>query len=159
MRERGAPLRFGILDSHKQGDCFYAEVHREEGSFDIHLKAQNLRNQKVTIEWWAIPESQICLIGPTTTPMPTPPTPPPTKSPKGLTSIPFRSSDFPGRYVNEVPGIGPKFIQRLTRGRIKNLATLASADAKRIAQILRISEVRAMAFIYEARLLLKKTRK
>ncbi len=158
MRERGAPLRFGILDSHEEGDYFFAEVQKK-GSFDVHLKAQTLRNQTVSIEWWAIPESQTCWLGPTTTPMPTPSTPAPTGSPKGLTSLRFRASDYPGRYVNEVPGIGPRFIQRLTQGRIKSLATLASADATRIAHILRISEVRAMAFICEARLLLKKTRK
>ena len=151
VRERGSQLRFGTLDSYREGDYFYAEVQKK-GSFDIHLKAQSLSNQQVTIEWWAIPESWTCAltIGPTTLG----PTPIPTLPPLGLTSISFKSSDFPGRYVDEVPGIGPEFIRRLTRHRIKSLAALASAEAERVAQILSISELRAMRFIYEARLLL-----
>lgn len=92
-------------------------------------------------------------IGSTLGPTPTPP-------PIGLTIRRFKSRDFPGRYVDEVPGIGSEFIRRLTRARMKNLAALASADTTRVARILNISEVRAMGFIYEARLLLQgKTRK
>ena len=154
-RERGAPLRFGTLDSHKEGDYFYAEVQKK-GSFDIHLKAQGLSNQKVTIEWWAIPESRTyaLTIGPTAGR----PTLGPTPIPIGLTSMRFKSSDFPGRYVDEVPGIGPELVRRLIKCRIKSLATLASADAERIARILSVSEVRAMGLIYKARVLLTKTK-
>jgi hypothetical protein len=151
VHERG-PIRYGTLDSLKAGDYFYAEV-RNSGSFDIHLKAQNFSDRKVTIQWWAIPQGSTVLVGPTVGPTPTLP-------PVGLTTRRFRSRDFPGRYVNEVPGIGSKFIRRLTRARMKSLAALASADAGRVAHILGISEVRAMSFIYQARLLLLgKTRK
>jgi hypothetical protein len=147
MGKSGTPLRFGVPDSHKEGDYFYATVDRKEGSFDIHLKAQKLRNQKVTIEWWAIPS---VAIRSTTPPTPTP------FGPIGLTSIRFKARDYPGRYVHEVTGIGREFIQRLTKHRIRSLATLASADVKRIARILGVSEVRAIGFIYEARVLLTK---
>jgi hypothetical protein len=151
-RERGSRLRFGTLDSYREGDYFYAEVHKK-GSFDIHLKAQSLSNQEVTIQWWAIPESWTCAltIGPTTLG----PTPIPTYPPTGTVTERFDPKDFPGRYVDEVPGIGPESIRRLTKGRMKSLATLASADATRVARILNVSEVRAMSFIYQARRLLR----
>lgn len=87
-------------------------------------------------------------IGPTLGPTPTPP-------PIGLAIRRFKSRDFPGRYVNEVPGIGQEFIRRLTRARMKSLATLASADPTRVARILGVSEVRAMGFIDEAGRLLQ----
>ena len=146
--------RYGTLDSPMAGDYFYAEVHKS-GSFDIYLKAQSFSNQEVTIVWCATPHSSRCFIGPTVGPTPTLPLPS-----IGLTSRRFKASDFPRRYVDEVPGIGSEFIRRLTRARIKSLATLASADAAHIARILNVSEVRAMGFIYEARrLLLEKTRK
>ena len=144
--ERG-PIRYGTPDSPREGDYFYAEV-QESGLFDIYLKAQNFAKKTVTIEWWAIPEAIGGTLGPT-----------PTVGPLGLTLIRFKAKDFPGRYVAEVPGIGP-FIRCLTRARMKSLATLASADASHVARILNISDVRAMGFIYQARLLLQgKTRK
>ncbi len=105
-----------------------------------------------------VPESQTCAIGPTTTPMPIPSTPPPTPSPAPKTLI--RSSrpvDSSGRYVNEVPGVGPKYIRRLTKGGIASLAALAAAVATDVAHILSISEVKAMGFIDEAGRLLQST--
>lgn len=160
-RERGSQLRFGTLDSYREGDYFYAEVQKK-GSFDIHLKAQSLSNQEVTIQWWAIPESwtYALTIGPTTL-GPTPvPTPVPTIRPTGSGIERFDQKDFPGRYVDEIPGIGPESVRRLTKGRMKSLAKLASADFRRVAQILSISEVRAMSFVDQARRLLRgKSRK
>jgi hypothetical protein len=148
VNEPGSKIRYGIPDSPMEGDYFYAEVQKK-GSFDIHLKAQSLSNKDVTIVWCAIPQSTLG------------PTPIPTRPPGiGLTTVCFKAKDFPGRYVDEVPGIGPEFIRRLTTAGMKSLAALASADAKSVADILEISEVRAMGFIYEARLLLQdKTRK
>jgi hypothetical protein len=146
---KNGPIRFGTLDVPKRGDYFYAEVH-EKGTFDIRLRVQHLQNQKVTIVWWAIPTVAIkSTIPPTPTPF----------APIGLTSIRFKPKDYPGRYVHEVTGIGPELVQRLTQHRMKSLAALASADVKRIAGILNVSEVRAIGFIYEARLLLTKTGK
>lgn len=164
VHERG-PIQYGALDLLKEGDYFYAEV-RNSGVFDIHLKAQRIRNQKVMIVWWAIPLSSSCTIGPTLGPTPTPLPigltlgPTPTPPPIGPAITRFKQSDFPGRYVNEVPRIDADSIRRLTRARMKSLAALASADAAHIARILGISEVRAMGFIDEARRLLQgKTRK
>lgn len=105
-----------------------------------------------------VPESQTYGIGPTTTPMPIPSTPPPTPSPTPKNLI--RSSrpvDSSGRYVNEVSGVDPKYIRRLTKGGIASLAALASAVATDVAQILSISEVKAMGFIDEAGRLLQST--
>jgi hypothetical protein len=154
VHARGPQIRYGTPDSPMEGDYFYAEVQKS-GSFDIYLKAQSLSNQPVTIVWCAIPHTSRCLIGPTVGPTPTLSLPP-----IGLTSRRFKASDFPRRYVDEVPGIGSEFIGRLARARIKSLATLASADAAHVARILNVSEVRAMGFIYEARRLLQgKTRK
>ena len=70
----------------------------------------------------------------------------------------FNPKDFPGRYVNEVPGIDPESIQRLTRSGMRSLATLASANADDVARILNITPVRAMSFIDRARRLLLKER-
>jgi len=154
VNERGPQIRYGTPDSPMDGDYFYAEVQRR-GSFDIHLKAKRLSNQDVTIVWCAIPQSSTCIIHTLG------PTPIPTKPPGGGPTIEgFDPKDFPGRYVDEVPGIDPEFARRLTEGGIQNLATLASAGATRVARILTISEVRAMEFIDQARDLLRgKTRK
>jgi hypothetical protein len=66
----------------------------------------------------------------------------------------FSARDFPGRNVQEVKGIGPTTAERLKQKRITNLAHLASTEPGKLAEILDISEVRAMAFIDEARRLL-----
>jgi hypothetical protein len=66
----------------------------------------------------------------------------------------FSARDFPGRNVQEVKGIGPATAERLKKKRITNLAHLASTEPGKLAEILDISEVRAMAFIDEARRLL-----
>jgi hypothetical protein len=66
----------------------------------------------------------------------------------------FNARDFPGRNVQEVKGIGPVTAERLKKKRITNLAHLASTEPGKLAEILDISEVRAMAFIDEARRLL-----
>ena len=105
-----------------------------------------------------VPESLTCLIGPTTTPMPVPPTPPPTPSPTPKTpASSSRPVNASGRYVNEVPGVGPKYIRRLTKGGIESLAALASAVATDVAHILSVSEVKAMGFIDKAGRLLQST--
>ena len=156
VNRQGSQIRYGTPDSPREGDYFYAEVHKS-GSFDIHLKAQSLSNKDVTIVWCAIPESWTFAIGPVICRPTIPPTPIPTRPPAiGLKRVHFRAKDFPGRYVDEVPGIGSEFIQRLTAARMKSLATLASADATRVARLLNISEVHAMGFIYEACLLLQR---
>ena len=67
----------------------------------------------------------------------------------------FRSRDFPGRTVDEVSGIGPVMKSRLEEEGITNLAELASMEPARLAEILSISEVRAMSFIDAARELLR----
>jgi len=138
----------GSLGHSGADNHFFAEVHKD-GSFDIDLKAYSLRNRAVTIVWSAIPLNSIWFgdfhtLGPT---------PIPTLPPIGLTRIHFRESDFPGRPLHEVDGIeeGSKVAQVLTESRIDSLAALASANAKRVAQILGISEVKAVGFIYEAR--------
>jgi predicted flap endonuclease-1-like 5' DNA nuclease len=56
--------------------------------------------------------------------------------------------------VQEVKGIGPATAESLKKKRITNLAHLASTEPGKLAEILDISEVRAMAFIDEARRLL-----
>lgn len=66
----------------------------------------------------------------------------------------FNARDFPGRNVQEVKGIGPATAERLKKKRITNLAHLASTEPGKLAEILDISEVRAMAIIDEARRLL-----
>lgn len=143
--ERG-PIRYGTPDSPGQGDYFYAEVHEESGLFDIHLKALGLSNQYVMILWWANPEGIVGTLGPT-----------PTLGigPDIRYKIEhFNPKDFPGRSVDEVPGIGAKYARRLTEARMKSLAALASASATDVASILGISEVCAMSFIDKARRLL-----
>jgi len=102
----------------------------------------------------ANPASQTYWVGPTTTHMPVP-TPTPTPAPGETQPKPLDARDFPGRYASEVPGIGPKYAQRLTKGGMENLATLASAVATDVAQILSVSEVKAMGFINKAGLLLQ----
>jgi predicted flap endonuclease-1-like 5' DNA nuclease len=84
------------------------------------------------------------------------PTPTPTLTPMP-TSTPttFNPNDFPGRQVDEVRGIGPEYKERLEAKGIKNLAELASIVPARLAEILEISEVRAVSFIDEARCLLR----
>lgn len=105
-----------------------------------------------------VPEGQTYGIGPTTTPMPVPSTPPPTPSPTPKTlAESSRPVNSPGRYVNEVPGVSPTHIRRLTKGGIESLAALASAVATDVAHILSISEVKAMGFIDEAGRLLQST--
>ncbi|UCE47487.1 MAG: hypothetical protein JSW47_18055, partial [Phycisphaerales bacterium] len=59
--------------------------------------------------------------------------------------------DFAGRYVNEVPSIGPEYGRRLIKSGVASLAALASAFATDIARTLSVSEVRAMSFIDQAR--------
>ena len=66
----------------------------------------------------------------------------------------FSAREFPGRNVQEVSGIGPATAERLKKKRITNLAHLASTEPGKLAEILDISEVRAMEFIDEARRLL-----
>jgi hypothetical protein len=66
----------------------------------------------------------------------------------------FNADDFPGRTVTEVKGIGPATAGRLEKENITNLAHLASMTPGKLAEILEISEVRAMEFIDEARRLL-----
>ena len=51
-------------------------------------------------------------------------------------------------------GIGPAIAERLKAKRITNLAHLASMEPVKLAEILDISEVRAMDFIDQARRLL-----
>lgn len=102
----------------------------------------------------AILDSQTYLIGPTTTPMPTPtPTPKPA-APETEARSPNPEGSS-GRYVDEVSGIGPQFTRRLIKGGIGSLPTLASAAATDVAQILSVSEVRAMGFIDDAGRLLQ----
>jgi len=67
---------------------------------------------------------------------------------------PFKPKDFPGRSVEEVKGIGPATAELLKAKRITNLAHLASMEPGKLADILEISEVRAMTFIDQARRLL-----
>jgi hypothetical protein len=144
--ERG-PIRYGTLDSPGQGDYFYAEVHEESGLFDIHLKAQSLSNKKVMIRWFANSEGTRGTLGPT-----------PTLGigPDIRYKIEhFNPKDFPGRSVDEVPGIDAEYTRCLTSGGIDSLPALASAQATDVVSILGISEVCAMGFIYEARLLLQ----
>jgi hypothetical protein len=148
---KSGPVHYEIPHS-GEDDHFYARIYKS-GSFDIHLKAQSLSKQDVTIVWWASSLGTPPWIGPTGGPTPAPP--PPTLPPLGLTIIRFNASDFPGRYVNEVPGIDADFIRRLTGAGMENLAALASADATDVARILNTSEVRAMGIIYEARGLLR----
>lgn len=88
-------------------------------------------------------------VGPTITPTPTP-----FRSIIGLTGLGFNPDDYPGRQVDEVTDIGPKFTQTLTDNKIDSLAKLASTEVECLAKILGISEVRAIGFIYEARALL-----
>ncbi|MCF7975202.1 MAG: helix-hairpin-helix domain-containing protein [Phycisphaerae bacterium] len=149
--QKGGPICYGTLKSLKQGDHFYARVQPKAPSFDILLKAQDFPNQKVTMQFCAISHD---FVGPTNPPTPTPFF----KALIGLRGIGFRLEDYPDRYVNELTGIDPKLIQRMIDNEIKNLATLASASVEHIAQILSISEVRAMGFIYEARALLTNTK-
>ena len=96
-------------------------------------------------------------VGPTPTHVPTPtPTPAPTKSPAIGSEIGrFDPVDYPDRYVDELPSIGPEYARRLTKGGVGSLAALASAVATDVARILSISEVRAMSFIDKARHLLQ----
>jgi hypothetical protein len=78
----------------------------------------------------------------------------PTFVPGPIGPIIFSAREFPGRSVQEVNGIGPATAERLKQKRITNLAHLASMEPAKLAEILEISEVRAMAFIDEARRLL-----
>lgn len=104
----------------------------------------------------AVPESQTYAIGPTTTPMPVPSTPPPTPSPAPESQIrSSRPMEASGRYVNEIPGIGPTYIRRLANSGIASLTALASAVATDVARILSVSEVKAMGLIDEAGRLLQ----
>jgi hypothetical protein len=82
------------------------------------------------------------------------PTLAPTFAPGPVGPIIFSARDFPGRSVEEVNGIGPTTAERLKKKRITNLAHLASMEPAKLAEILEISEVRAMGFIDEARRLL-----
>ena len=78
----------------------------------------------------------------------------PTFVPGPIGPIIFSARDFPGRSVQEVNGIGPATAELLKKKRITNLAHLASMEPANLAEILEISEVRAMAFIDAARRLL-----
>ena len=52
-------------------------------------------------------------------------------------------------------GIGDGFERRLTENKVENLASLASMQPEELAKTLEVSEVRAMAFVDQARELLK----
>ena len=150
--QKDGPICYGTLDSLKPGDYFYAKVHPWERWFDIRLKAQDLPNQKVKIEFHVTSHE---FVGPTRSPMPKP-----TKSPTTVVSIrPLNSVDASGRHIDEVPGIDPKAIQILAKGGIESLAALASAVAADVAQMLNISEVKAMGLIHEAGRVLEKPKK
>lgn len=75
--------------------------------------------------------------------------------PGGEPVVVFRAEDFPGRVVTEVNGIGPTFEGRLEAGGITNLAGLASMEPGALADMIGVSEVRAMSFINQARDLLQ----
>ena len=156
VRKRGATC-YGTLNLPGAGDYCYAEV-KDSGSYDVHVRLRALKNKNVTIICWAIPESwtHVVAIGPSTLG----PTPIPTKPPGFPFGTPlFDPQDYPGRYVGEVPGIGPESVRRLTKKGMKSLAALASADFEPVAKILSTSEVRAMNFIYRARALLRQQAK
>jgi hypothetical protein len=57
--------------------------------------------------------------------------------------------------VEEVKGIGAASAERLAAGDINELGHLAEAEPQRVAELLEISEVRAMGFVDEARRLLE----
>jgi predicted flap endonuclease-1-like 5' DNA nuclease len=57
--------------------------------------------------------------------------------------------------VTEVNGIGSKYETKLAESKITTLDQLAKLDAAVIAEVLEVSEVRAMSFIDEAKQLLK----
>ena len=64
---------------------------------------------------------------------------------------PFEAS---GRPVTEVRGIGPALAAKLEAAGVADLAALAALEPAQVAQALGVSEVRAMAFVDEARRLL-----
>jgi len=151
MNTPGSQFRYGVLDSYSEGDHFYAEIQKN-GSFDIHLKAQRLSSQDVTIVWFAIPQNSTCVAGPLYT---LGPTPIPTLPPDIAAMIEKLNPKDLERSVGEIPGIDPEYARRLTESGIGRLATLASTDAPRVAGILDVSVVRAMSFIHEAREMLR----
>lgn len=63
--------------------------------------------------------------------------------------------DVSRRLVGEVTGIDPVSVERLNAAGITNLGQLASMEPASLTATLKISEVRAMGFIDEARRLLK----
>jgi hypothetical protein len=77
-----------------------------------------------------------------------PPIPPPPLPPV------FDPRAFPGRTLAEVGGVGPSFRARLEENGITHPAELASLEAARLAEILRISESRASTIRENARRLL-----
>jgi|GEM_PF-3945656 len=163
------PIQYSPLDDLLGKDGrFYANVEQSTGFFDIHLEVQQLANQEVTIVWWAC-STGIAAGRPTLEPTPPPPPPsrsptcrptggptppPPTIPPIGLMVIGFKPENFPDRSVGELQGIDPEYVRLLTAAQMENLAVLASADAKHVAEVLDSSEVKAMGLIFEARHLL-----
>lgn len=143
--DRG-PIRYGTVESSRAGDYFYADVP-DSGPFDIHLKAQEYHNQKVTIAWWAIPLSSTNTIGVTLGPTPY-------LFPELQYQVVPPGAEDLGGPVEDMPDVGPEHARRLISGGIKTVGALARAGAKDVARILNISEVRAMSFIDRARRLL-----
>jgi hypothetical protein len=80
----------------------------------------------------------------------------PTISPTVLPTIlpTFRPFEISGRPVTEVRGVGPALAAKLEAAGVADLAALAAMEPGQMAQVLGVSEVRAMAFVDEARRLL-----
>ncbi|MGE3539975.1 MAG: hypothetical protein AB7N91_21385 [Candidatus Tectimicrobiota bacterium] len=150
-----------------------------EGRFQVGVLSQEERVITIRVRWWAFRPGKhlgevVVRPAPTVPPRPTlspPPTlppdlrptlrpeprptltPGPTLRPEPIVPTPppvFDPVDFPGRRVDEVQGLTAEHVARLERAGMSNLATLASTEPGRLAEILGVSDVLAMSFVDEA---------